>query len=264
MLLKERIKSVYEMMKPVSKVVDVNGKFSLKFRHSKSDSKENDEKKNLSSPDSDNKKESIIDAKKSLRSIMRKKIASYCCNLLKTQQDSSYATFLFIHSELYEKARTILVFLSNHDEMDTFPLIKQALSDGKRVAVPRIVPGTNLMDFFYLDKDISLESQLEKGSFGIREPKPFLKKLDASNLPLHSLMLVPGLAFGHDGTRLGKGKGFYDRFIMKLYSQKQAIHLPSALIGWCFSMQIVDNIPVTDDDVSLTHLLTENGLVSCF
>ncbi len=108
----------------------------------------------------------------------------------------------------YRSARTLLTYVSKSIEVDTFGLIERAWRDGKRVAVPRCVEGTCLMEFYYIT---SLD-QLEEGSFGVPEPKPdACERMD--EVPEGAVCIVPGMSFDCDGFRLGYGKGYYDRFL---------------------------------------------------
>lgn len=108
----------------------------------------------------------------------------------------------------YRDAGTVLTYVSKEEETDTFMLINKALEDGKRVAVPKCVDGTFLMDFYYIT-DIG---QLEKSSFGVMEPKTDICEKMTSGFE-DSICIVPGMAFDSRGFRLGYGKGYYDRFL---------------------------------------------------
>lgn len=107
----------------------------------------------------------------------------------------------------YKNCKTLLTYVSTDIEVDTVGLIKQALDDGKLVAVPRCVKGTRDM-VFYIIKSFD---DLEIGSFSVMEPIPKkcgkLKKFDGA------LCIIPALAYDRYGYRLGYGKGYYDRFL---------------------------------------------------
>lgn len=92
------------------------------------------------------------------------------------------------------------------------------------------------------------EQELLPGPFGALEP--------AGDIPAPppDLVLVPGLAFDGGGFRLGRGGGFYDRFLETLPSPGPA------LCGVCFSCQIVPAIPRESHDARLSFLVTEKGL----
>ena len=67
------------------------------------------------------------------------------------------------------------------------------------------------------------------------------------------LILVPGLAFTPDGWRLGRGGGFYDRFLSQLPAT-------AAKLGVCFDLQLVDTLPTEPHDQRLDGVVTERGL----
>lgn len=94
-------------------------------------------------------------------------------------------------------------------------------------------------------------SQLRAGSFGIREPDPQLHPMIAiGNL---DLLLCPGLGFTSAGTRLGRGKGYYDRALAE--SRPDACR-----IGVLFACQRCESLPVEEHDQHMTHLVDENGI----
>ena len=107
----------------------------------------------------------------------------------------------------YREAQLLLCYVSKPIEVDTIPLIRRALADGKQVACPRCVEGTRQMEFYRIR---SLDD-LEKRTFGVLEPKvPGCEKLtDFSG----SLCIVPALMYDLKGYRLGYGGGYYDRFL---------------------------------------------------
>lgn len=107
----------------------------------------------------------------------------------------------------YKSCDTVLTYVSTAIEVDTIGLIRQALRDGKRVAVPKCIDGTRDMDFYV----ISSLDDLEPGYFSVLEPVPkrckILKKFGSA------FCVVPALAYDRYGYRLGYGKGYYDRFL---------------------------------------------------
>ncbi len=108
----------------------------------------------------------------------------------------------------YRPANTILIYMSTPIEVDTIGIIKNAWADGKRVAVPRCIPDTRDMEFHYID---NLES-LSVGSFSVLEPDESLPIVtDFSGC----LMIVPGMHFDMKGYRIGYGKGYYDRYMVR-------------------------------------------------
>lgn len=125
----------------------------------------------------------------------------------------------------YRRAKTVLVYVSTPIEVDTREIISKALSDGKRVAVPRCVPGTREMEFYLID---SLD-ELSPGTFGVLEPAANPGRL----LPnfSHSICVVPALACDRNGYRLGYGGGYYDRFLRDYPGEKVLILYKCCLVA---------------------------------
>ena len=108
----------------------------------------------------------------------------------------------------YKSAGAVLVYVSTPIEVDTRKIIENCWKDGKKVAVPRCIPGTREMEFHY----ISDFSQLSPGTFSVLEPDaelPIVKDFKGC------LMLLPALSIDYLGYRLGYGKGYYDRYLSR-------------------------------------------------
>ena len=143
----------------------------------------------------------------------------------------------FAASELYRSAKTIYGYLPYNQEVRTVPMLEQALRDGKKVAVPKVIGDE--MVFIYLD-DLS---QVEKGYAGIPEP--------IANEPVAqdetALVLMPGLAFDREGHRIGYGGGFYDKFL-----QREPNHPTLAL---CYEFQMRKHLETEDHDIPVDCVL---------
>jgi 5-formyltetrahydrofolate cyclo-ligase len=85
-------------------------------------------------------------------------------------------------------------------------------------------------------------SELVPGRFGIREPAP------GASLEVLDLIVVPGLAFTSDGIRLGRGAGFYDRFL-------STVPKVTVKIGVCFDFQRISGIPEEPHDVKMDAVI---------
>ncbi len=143
----------------------------------------------------------------------------------------------------YRRAKQLLVYVSTAIEVDTRRIINRALTDGKRVAVPRCVPGTREMDFYYIH---SL-NELSAGAFGVDEPEPRAERL-VTDLS-HGLCIIPAFCYDHTGYRLGYGKGYYDRFLPRFGGN---------LIGICYSACVRRSLPHGRFDRPAELLVTEN------
>ena len=161
-----------------------------------------------------------------------------------TETRSMLAAANLAATSFYEEAECLFVFMSKKNEISTTCLIEKAFSDKKAVAIPKTVGNT--LEFYLLDSQKKIEEQIENGSFNVLEPCAFLEKIDQSKLPLESVFIVPGLAFALDGTRLGYGKGYYDRYIDGVYRSNSSVYLPKAIIGFCYDCQVFENLPSVD------------------
>ena len=141
------------------------------------------------------------------------------------------------------------------DEVDLTEIIKASLRDGKKVAVPKIMDfDKGVMQFFYLDGAQQLNAQTESGTLGINEPdENLLTPVNLDELKnKKTLILVPGRAFTTSGNRLGRGKGFYDRFLgSELCRGEQVV-----MAGVCFDFQIKKSLPIDDRDIKMDLVYT--------
>ena len=143
------------------------------------------------------------------------------------------------------EARIILAYYSLPDEVNTHQLIDDLLADGKTVLLPTVI-GEGLMEWHVY----SSKSELKNGAFGIGESagelySGFSKYTSPSEKQM--IALVPGVAFDAVGRRLGRGKGYYDRFL--------AAHPHIYKIGVCFDFQRVMEVPVDDQDVPVDEVI---------
>ena len=152
-------------------------------------------------------------------------------------------------SDCFIKAPLILAYMPLNDEVDLTSLFTRVFELNKKLALPRIIPDTNKMDFYLTGENLSVK----KGSFEIMEPKANEKNLiRPDSLPDETLILVPGRAFTKEGCRLGRGKGFYDIWLSKIpQDKKNRVHLA----GICFPQQIVESIPCDEHDIKMNSVV---------
>lgn len=144
-------------------------------------------------------------------------------------------------------ADTVLAFASMPDEPDTAEILQQTLADGKRLLLPRVLSRTE-MDWV----EISSLSQLRPGAYGILEAPANLPAFDTAALDGSALALIPCLAASPDGVRLGRGGGYYDRFLAH-YKGRRLLVCPTAAL--------LDDLPCEGWDVRFARqeILTEKG-----
>lgn len=151
------------------------------------------------------------------------------------REESAHHQSRVIESKLlalpvFQKAKTILFYCSFKGEVDTFPMMEKAIGLRKRVAVPFIKKETKQIVAMLIEST----KELVPGPYGIPSPRyDAAKALDPSDL---DLALVPGVAFDQANNRLGRGAGYYDRFLCEL---------PSAvpIVGLAYDFQLVSMIP---------------------
>ena len=172
--------------------------------------------------------------KRDIRKSVRSEIAKFSA----TEKEHLSAQIFSKIGQLEEvsQATTIAIFVSLPDEPQTAKFIEE-LSLHKRVVVPRI-EGEE-MNFYDISEGLS------EGAFGIMEPVA-TTPIEPSEI---DTMIVPGVAFTRDGKRLGRGKGFYDKYL----SHKG---FRAYTIGICYPCQLVGELPTEPHDKQLDLIVT--------
>ena len=195
------------------------------------------------------------------KSDIRKKIKTILennkCNFA---QWSETICHKIINSVEFTEATIIISYMALPDEVNLKTVNKQALLQDKKVYIPRIVPNSNLMDFYAFN-----QKNYHTGSFGIEEPDLSLEKFQVEKVILESkvknqsiLVLVPGRAFTKDGKRLGRGKGFYDLFLEKIIKKTgDSTNCKISCAGICFNCQLLADLPVTAHDVLMQKVISQ-------
>ena len=139
------------------------------------------------------------------------------------------------------KAKTILFYASLPGEVDTFAMIRKAMELKKQVALPVVLREQRKLIPTLTER----MEDLRLSTYGIHEPHRHKdREISADHL---DAVVVPALAFDKAQNRLGRGKGYYDRFLKSL---------PSAVtIGIAFDFQIADHLPIEDHDVPVHHVI---------
>ena len=146
--------------------------------------------------------------------------------------------------EAFRRATRICCYVALPYEVQTWRMIEQMLSKGKRVAVPVVRPRTKRL---WLSEIRDPAAELARGAFGVWEPLPSARRpVRVRDL---DLVLVPGLAFDRRGRRLGHGHGYFDRFLARLPKT-----IPT--VGLAFRFQLLDRLPVAPHDYAVQTVLT--------
>ena len=156
-----------------------------------------------------------------------------CRNLLKTVQ--------------YKTAQRIIAFLNMADEVCLDPFIEAALAAGKEIYVPRCLENRRMAAVRLCNIKDTVPDIC-----GIRTARPGAPVCAPQDL---DLIIVSGLAFDRAGHRLGRGAGFYDRFLTDLGN--------AAIMAVAFSGQVLPQVPAEGHDIGIPVILTEKEYIEC-
>lgn len=141
----------------------------------------------------------------------------------------------------FQDAKTIFIYNSLSDEVQTLNFIEKWKGE-KNFYLPVVVED----DIVFRAYNPSTE--FRKSSFNILEPIG----ADFTDYKKIDLIIIPGVAFDRKMNRLGRGKGYYDRFLSKTSATK---------IGICFDFQLLDTIPAESSDIKMDYIVSENELI---
>lgn len=151
--------------------------------------------------------------------------------------------------DLFRDAQTILFYVSYGNEVYTHDMIKESISLGKTVVVPKSVTKNNALILSRLTD----WNNLEVGAYNILEPKQEpIEQVDVESI---DLIIVPGVVFDESGNRIGHGKGYYDRLL------NDSQNIPN--IGLAFELQMIDNIESEKHDEKIDVIITEDRIMKC-
>ena len=183
-----------------------------------------------------------ISETKNIKAVLRKEMKERLKGLpegRKRELDEALCRQLLSLPE-FSAPRTVYAYASLSWEPDTWEILRALLSRGFRLALPR-VEGREMR--FYFVPDLK---ELSQSSMKIWEPKADAVPADDSE----ALVLVPGMAFSREGARLGKGGGFYDRFLAAEPDHKT--------IALAYGFQLMEQIPTGVYDRPVDQIVTEN------
>jgi 5-formyltetrahydrofolate cyclo-ligase len=181
----------------------------------------------------------------------KKALRERLLGLLRQQkEDSRFKKSRAVLRKLFEtrefkKATTVMFFSSFDGEVQTIDMMRQAQNLGKRIALPvTIKKENNLIPRLIKDLDVDLCP----GPYGVSQP--CASDTATVDLDLLDLVLVPGLAFDGQGNRLGRGKGYYDRFL-------KCLPKTTPCFGLAFDFQVVPCLPsIEEHDVPVSCVIT--------
>lgn len=178
--------------------------------------------------------------KQQLRKIIKQRL-SVLSEEQREQSDAAISAAV-LASSWWQQARTVFCYVSAGEEINTYPLLKAALSQHKQLAAP-LITGSGQMEARLLR---SL-AELRPDRYGIPAPPPDSLLLPATEI---ELIIVPGLAFErHSLLRLGRGGGYYDRFLASCPARRLALAREAQLLTGDF--------PAAAHDLPMDVLISE-------
>jgi 5-formyltetrahydrofolate cyclo-ligase len=171
----------------------------------------------------------------------RKQLEPSACHHLSLQ-----AQRRLIDTDCFKKAQVLALYSPINNEVQTGLLFTAACVEGKRVCYPRIKG--ECLEFL----EVSSPQDLAPGGFGVAEPQI------GKQLPIDAvdLLIVPGVAFDRAGHRLGYGKGFYDRELVR-------VSTAAVSVGLCYDFQLCELLPCESHDRPVQFLATEIEFIPC-
>ena len=150
------------------------------------------------------------------------------------------------------EAQTVLAYYSLPDEVDTHQLLDDLLAEGKKVLLPKVLDDETMEIRRYTGRH-----DLQEGILHLMEPigEPFTAYEDID------IVVVPGMAFDARGHRLGRGRGYYDRFLIAhgvrnaVQTHCTAFLTPCVIIGVCFDFQKVAEVPTDEYDIPVDEVI---------
>lgn len=159
---------------------------------------------------------------------------------------SAHLTALVLRYPVYLESRALFLYVSMAREPDTAGILADALRAGKAVYVPKCLPCGHM-------KAVRIESRddLSPGFAGILEPADGLPEAHPGEI---DLAIVPCVSVARDGRRLGRGGGYYDRFLAETRAVKLCL---------CFDELISGDIPTAAHDIRMDCAATETEIIRC-
>ncbi|GFH42302.1 5-formyltetrahydrofolate cyclo-ligase [Lactococcus hodotermopsidis] len=159
------------------------------------------------------------------------KISLNSFDLQEKQRQTTLILDQFLTSEVYRNSEIIAAFMPMPFEFD----MTRVLADQtKQIVIPKTLPNRQMI---FTDFD---ENDLVMTDFGVKEA--------LSNVAVTpDLIIVPGLAWSHDGYRVGFGGGYYDRYLA---------NFKGITVSLVYNFQMVDKMPVDAYDIPIKNIFT--------
>lgn len=185
--------------------------------------------------------------KKELRQKLLKRLLSLTQEELRRRSKDVEEKLSSLH--IYREAKKVAVYYPLKGEVDILGMIRKAIG-AKRFCFPAMDSKAKDLRFFEVTR---LKEDFVLGPFGVMEPDTNkTKEVDIREI---DIVIVPGLAFDYQKNRLGRGAGFYDRFLKRTTSFTKKV-------GIAFKFQILESLPThLPLDQKVDIIVSENLVV---
>lgn len=179
---------------------------------------------------------------------MRKRLTEALKRMDPSMKDDESIVKTVLALPQWKQAGQLFAFVPLASEPDITPLLDIGIALGKQVSVP--VCGTG-REMRFVPISVDWREHMESGALGVRHPVGEISMVTATpDKTLHPLMLVPGLGFTAAGARIGRGGGYYDRFLGDWGSTL-------ITVGICYRIQLVEDIPQEPFDLNVDFVITD-------
>ncbi len=188
----------------------------------------------------------IIERKNAIRTAMRARLTAL--DAAQRSEWSVAACARLIRSDAFQQATRVMLYMPMRSEVDVITVALEAFRLGKSVCVPRVPEGRKSMTA--VETTSFDDESMDPDALGVRTPKT------GQEFPHDALdlVVVPGVAFDMRGFRLGRGGGYYDRYLARLPRS-------TAMIGICFDFQFVETIPTEPTDIAVHAVVSDRRAV---
>ncbi len=189
-----------------------------------------------------------------LKETIRKSVLKERRSMGKTDRSNKSIRIIdrLLSLDRFKNSGLIMCYVDFDGEVETREFIKYCIGKGKRISVPMVADNPDGKRKLRASEVFDLERDMEKGAFGILEPKKnAVREVDAAEI---DLIIVPGVAFDLNKNRIGYGAGYYDMFLNKVGNN-------CLKAGMAFELQICANISADPHDVPMDIIITEDRIL---
>lgn len=186
-----------------------------------------------------------INDKETLRTDLRQRLAAMSAEDVHLQ--SQQAASLLASTKVFQRAKALMIFLPLEHEIDACPIALRAWQAGKTVTAPLVNHNQKRMMPVEL---CSLDEPMDIDRYGVRTPRTG----EVFPIEMIDLVITPGLGFDRQGHRIGRGGGYYDRFLAHR-------DFKGVICGLALDEQIVTGVPTDEHDAKIDMLVTSNEVL---